>query len=443
MRSGMLKHLNACRSAARCIQPWSLVPSRHAASASLAEDTESVIFPQEGPGVSYGLNWALSARGIFVKDKAFYNLKSSELEKYGAVPSEHLSGFPIHYRGKFTQGTHEISKAQFNKLLKLVTSHISSTSNIFVHDGAVGSSPRCDAKVRVISDHPSAILKYLNVLWRTPTRAVSHDTCPLTVYVASSISASTGEIIGIGANNGFLAADSERASLVLCGRAFTDISATKEALAASVAPTIFARGGLPLSARLLVSGDSVILLFASEATIKNFSELQKMLVSKDAGVVLSSDGVAPQFRTYDSNAPNLLKTPAAVVFSFVDNSGVIPSLSKLSPGQAAYHFLAGYQDGKFVPAFGAPPSLTPLELAKGLLSQLSSKEIPTFFINPTVGGKHLTGQEFLKVVESALSKNLPESTLGREPDAKVGDLRAKYKDFISSKFQDLPEEFSF
>ena len=68
-----------------------------------------------------------------------------------------------------------------------MTSHISSISNVFIHDGAIASSPKCDAKVRVISDSPSAILSFSDILWKTPHRAVSHDSCPLTVYVATSV----------------------------------------------------------------------------------------------------------------------------------------------------------------------------------------------------------------------------------------------------------------
>lgn len=80
-----------------------------------------------------------------------------------------------------------LSDFPFITWFQQVTSHISSISDVFVHDGAIGSSPKCDAKVRVISDSPAAVLSLSNVLWKTPIRAVSHDSCPLTVYVASSI----------------------------------------------------------------------------------------------------------------------------------------------------------------------------------------------------------------------------------------------------------------
>jgi hypothetical protein len=42
--------------------------------------------------------------------------------------------------------------------------------------------------------------------------------------------------------------------------------------------------------------------------------------------------------------------------------------SQISPGQAAYHFLSGYNDGKFVPAHIRGPShVDPLALANALL----------------------------------------------------------------------------
>ncbi|WOL06312.1 hypothetical protein Cni_G15044 [Canna indica] len=399
----------------------------------------------EGLGVTYGLICALAGRGIAVKDRAFHNLDKSELEKNGATLVEKLSGTPLYVRGSIIAGAPEISKPQFAKLLKQVTSHISSVSNIFVQDGAIGSSPKCDAKVRVISDNPSAILSLSNILWETPSRAISHDTCPLTVYIAGSISSSAKEALGLGSqvSTGFAAADVERSSLVLCGKAFADANAVKDALSALAAPIISARGGLPLSARLLVLGESVILLFAPEHTIRSCSELQKVLTSMDSGVTLSSHGAAPFFLTKHSSASDVLKKPTSTIFVMADSTGVFPSISKLSPGQAAYHFLAGYQDGKFVPAY--IKGLSPIylqELAKALFLQLKENDIPSFLINVNDGGKHVSGKELLELVESTLSNKLPESK-PNAPDSKVGDLKGKFKSFLLGKFQELPEEFCF
>ncbi|KAM1021168.1 hypothetical protein PS2_042011 [Malus domestica] len=392
---------------------------------------------------SCGLNMALAGKGVIVDHQAFHNLTSSQLQHKGATIPESLSGLPLLVRGRFHGigaaaagggGASQISKPQFTKLLKHVTSHISSISNIFVHDGAIGSLPKCDAKVRLISDSSSAVLSLSRILWGTSTRAVSHDSCPLTVYVATSISSGIGDVIDLGSkgNNGFIAADIERSSLVLCGKAFSDLNVTKEALAALSGPVIFARGGLPLCARLLVSGDSVVLIFAPKGTFKSCRHL---LVPKEAGVILSSEGVAPLFQT---GGQNLFKFPSVVVLASSDSSGVIPSVSKLSPGQAAYHFLAGYQNGKFMPAYNKGPSyIHPMELAKAFLSKLQDDKISSYLLNVNGGEKNVNGKDLANLVQSTLSENIPPF------EAKSGDLEDKYKSFLLSEFQEVPEELSF
>ena len=71
----------------------------------------------------------------------------------------------------------------------------------------------------------------------------------------------------------------------------------------------------------------------------------------------------------------------------VTSSRTIPSASKLSPGQAAYHFLAGYQNGKFVPAFhNGPSSIDPLELAKALMFVV---KLETLCSNNLINYRHL------------------------------------------------------
>ncbi|XP_058000309.1 uncharacterized protein LOC131178733 isoform X1 [Hevea brasiliensis] len=422
-----------------------LYPRRNVVSVpSVEEDGETVNFPRdrEDTGFSCGLNWALAGKGVIVKDKAFRNLKTSELRQKGATVAESLSGLPVLVRGNALGGASEISKPQFSKLLKHacfypVTTHISSVSDIYVLDGAIASSSKCSAKVRIISDSPSAIFSLSNVLWKVPSRAISHDPCPLTVYVASSISQGVVDAVRLGAqaNENVIAADIDCASLILCGKAFSDASATKEALATLSEPVISARGGIPLPARLLVSDDSVILLFAPEDIIQSCAY---QLVSADSGVVLSSQDVAPYFPIKNSSGPSLFKFPIAVVLVTSDSSGTIPSISKLSPGQAAYHFLAGYHNGKFMPAYNkGPSSVDALELAKAFLSKLKDNQTTSFLINVNEGEKSVTGKVFLTLVQSALSKNIPSF------HPKGGDLKGKYKSFLSCKFQEIPEELSF
>ncbi|CAK9166021.1 unnamed protein product [Ilex paraguariensis] len=311
--------------------PFPLSSRRHAVYAPLIEEeAESVVFPREGPGISHGLNWSLAGKGVIVKDKAFQNLKRSELHQKGATVAEgmfskELQKFRKHGSVNFRNRS-RFTYRPFRRYLFIM--------------GAIGSSPKCNFKVRVISDTP-AVLSFSDVLWGTPTRGVSHDSCPLTIYVASSLSTSAADALGLGSQ--------------------------AKALSALSGPIISSRGGLLLSARLLVSGDSVILLLASEDAIQSCSGL---FVSADAGAILSSEG-----------APALGKL--GQYGSWLVSSGAIPAVSKLSPGSS------------------------------------------------------VQGKDLINLVQSTLKENIPKF------QPKGGYLQGRYKTFLSSKFQELPEEFSF
>lgn len=105
----------------------------------------------------------------------------------------------------------------------------------------------------------------------------------------------------------------------------------------AISPAISSRSALPLPAWFLVHEESTVLLFASEKTVQGCPNLHKVLVSNGAGVALGPDGVEIVF-SKDSKAPNLFKLPSSIIMLVVDSSGVIPSISKLTPGQATYHF---------------------------------------------------------------------------------------------------------
>nr|CAB3485601.1 unnamed protein product [Digitaria exilis] len=396
---------------------------------------------REDQEVSYGLNWAIAGRGVIVKDKVFHNLETSELQKSGATYPDCLSGIPLHVRGDVTGGVPNVSKAQFAKVLKLVTFHLSSISCLYVQDGAIGSSAECDAKVRIITDNPSAVMLLSNVLWKIPYRAISHDTSPLTIYATSSIRKSLGgykgrlihvffhecwnsnnikTLLGSGTQyaNGFAAADIERSSLILCGKAFADSAIVKNALTAMAAPVLSARGGLPVPGWLLCFGGSIVLLFAPVEIIRFCSEIQNALLSVDCGAAICSKGSTVLFPTKARREPKLFNKPSTAIIVSSDSTGTIPSVSKLSPGQAAYHFLAGYQDGKFVPAYSRGPSpADPLTLANSLFSHLKEDDTPAYLINAMHSGKYTDGKGFMKLLELALSHN--------PPDIKTEDFRGK------------------
>lgn len=389
--------------------------------------------------ISYGLNLALARKGVIVNDKAFKNLTISELQQKGATgcTKDSLTGIPVYIRGSVLVKNSEISKAQFGRLLKQVTTHISSVSDIYVHDGAIGSSPQTDAKVRVISDGPAGVCTFHHVLWETSMRAVSHDSCPLTVYVASSISSNAVDAVGLGSevNNGLIAADTDQSSLILCGQTLCDANGIKKALSTLAEPIITSRGGLLLHARILVSCNSIFLMFVSEDTIRACSE---QLVTNHGGAILYPHGVSTLFRS--ANRGSLLPSnfPAALILESADSSGIIPTISKLSPGQAAYHFLAGYKNGTFNPAYGTSSYLyDPLQIAKALFSKLVDNQIPSFLVNVNEGEKQISGMDFVNLMQSIPHKNISPF----EP--KGGDLRRRYKNFLASKFGKLPQEFFF
>eukprot|EP00249_Psilotum_nudum_P002467 c15522_g1_i1 orf=472-1827(-) len=442
---GMLRRRWNC--IGRCRLEWSMNTAK--LSSSAAAEVETVLFPREGPGISYALNWSLAVKGVPPQGEAFRNLKNIDLKKHGAITSDQIagqmSGCSVYAHGSFSAGATEITKAQFNKILKEVSLHLSSVPKIFVHDGAVGSSPRFDVKVRSICDHPSVALAIQDIVCPVPNRVVSHELFPLTVYAASGFRSSMLEQLGCisTADTGYVIIDYDQSAMVLGGNSFADSSTVKVALAALAAPKIMSRSGLPLAARILVQGDSVILILSPENVVKSYPALLEASVTKDAGCAWSADGLATLFKSVDCRAPNLFKSPSSVVLITMDSTGAIPSISKLNPGQAAYHFLAGYHGESFVPAYQSGlASVHPLLLSKEFLSLLTNKNVPAFLVNASDGEKIVAEKELMKMIEASSSQKFPRSKGKKPSEATVELLKDKYTSFTSRHFPDLPEGVS-
>jgi hypothetical protein len=385
---------------------------------SAAGQGQQILFPREGPGVNYALNWALCAKGVVPKGEAYRNLRESQLKKLNANIPEPTKTTAVYARGAYTAGATDISKANFNRLYKEVTASLTSAQKLYVHDGAVGSSPLSDVKVRTISDNPSSALLFRSILEPAPTRQVSHQEFSFTVYIASNYSPSDVDSVGLTAEDkkAFVVIDYDRSAMILGGSAFTDVEAIKKALAALTAPSILSRDALPLSARLLVQGGATVLVFAPESVIQKNATLLKTAVSPDLGLVWSKEGVARLFASKESGASNLYKAPASVVLVTVDSTGAVPEISKVTPEKAGALFVAGYNGDEFQPGYQAGPgSVDPVELAKGLTALLESTSTPAFLVNASA----IAEKDLRKYIESTVTDKLPKSK-GKKPSESAG-----------------------
>lgn len=103
----------------------------------------------------------------------------------------------------------------------------------------------------------------------------------------------------------------------------------------------------------------------------------------------------PIYHINNIKEPSLAKNPKNIFFLTADAFGVLPPISKLTPGQAAYHFISGYtakvagtEDGineptpSFSACFGAPfMPLHPTKYAEMLSAKMKENKANVWLIN--------------------------------------------------------------
>ena len=176
--------------------------------------------------------------------------------------------------------------------------------------------------------------------------------------------------------------------------------------------------------------------------IKPGALLENVILDKDGNVDFDDTIITqntrvsyPIFHINNIAVPSIGKNPKNIFFLTADAFGVLPPISKLTPGQAAYHFISGYtakvagtEDGineptpNFSACFGAPfMPLHPTRYAEMLSEKMQGAKVNVWLINTGwTGGPYGTGSRMkLKftraMIDAALEGKLDEVNFTQHP----------------------------
>ena len=176
--------------------------------------------------------------------------------------------------------------------------------------------------------------------------------------------------------------------------------------------------------------------------IKPGAILENVILNEDGNVNFENTSITPNTRvSYPIDhikniaKPSIGNNPKNIFFLTADAFGVLPPISKLSPAQAAYHFMSGYTakvagteagvdepQPNFSACFGAPfMPLHPAEYAEMLSKKMKDANVNVWLVNTGwTGGPYGTGSRMkLKytraMIEAALDGKLAEVEFTQHP----------------------------
>lgn len=136
--------------------------------------------------------------------------------------------------------------------------------------------------------------------------------------------------------------------------------------------------------------------------IKKGAILENVILNEEGEVEFDNTSITPNTRVsypihYIDNIvqPSIGRNPKNIFFLTADAFGVLPPVSKLNPGQAAYHFISGYTakvagteagvdepQPNFSACFGAPfMPLHPTEYAEMLSEKMKDSNVNVWLVN--------------------------------------------------------------
>ncbi|MFV0247703.1 MAG: phosphoenolpyruvate carboxykinase (ATP) [Tenacibaculum sp.] len=169
------------------------------------------------------------------------------------------------------------------------------------------------------------------------------------------------------------------------------------------------------------------------AAIKRGAILENTVIDKNGKVDFSNTKITentrvsyPIYHIDNIKVPSIGSKPTNIFFLTADAFGVLPPISKLTPGQAAYHFISGYtakvagtEEGinkpqpSFSACFGAPfMPLHPTYYAEMLSKKMKEAGVSVWLVNtgwfagPYGIGKRMKLKHTRAMINAALNQNL-------------------------------------
>ncbi|KAN0038028.1 hypothetical protein ACTA71_000200 [Dictyostelium dimigraforme] len=394
------------------------------------ENNETTVYPRSRQGLDYELNWALNGYSITPSYSAYRNPRLPLLLQHsnGVTDKNNVLISSSNQEPKTVEnlfldealvsnnnGGKIISIVDYKLILEKVKENISNSTNIYVHDSAVGSCRDVESKIRFVTNDAVSSLFVKHLLPNTTPTQVGQFKHQLTVYCVPEFKFEDSNQQQQQFPSSFNVIDTKRGIAVIVGIQSTEnirnvissistndlMNTHKDTIGLSSAD-IYASSTTDASPLLIFNNDGFLLnkkfesgKVVSQGAIWSKNSLSRLynsitynfesiaqnqfdLIEKFVGSKKVNTTVPIKFES------NSFKQPSSVVFIIKDNSGVIPAFSQLNAEQAQKYFVSGFVgDDVYQPFFikeqNTTQNIQKAELFKNLIKDGG---VNVYIINP-------------------------------------------------------------
>eukprot|EP00753_Platysulcus_tardus_P018215 PLAT6778.1.p2 GENE.PLAT6778.1~~PLAT6778.1.p2 ORF type:complete len:336 (+),score=157.72 PLAT6778.1:36-1043(+) len=191
------------------------------AAGSSGEHPLFSVFPREREGLDYSLNWALAGLHCAPSGDAFRNASPEALQAALAASDGAAAASAAVAPAVAADGP------RFAAQLTAAKEALRSSAALYVHDGALDSSPGATTKVRIVSDSPAVALAARALSVRTPLREADAP-ASVTAWVLSEGAAAAA---GSSGSHLLVSEAGQQATVLIAG---THAGSLRSALSAAV-----------------------------------------------------------------------------------------------------------------------------------------------------------------------------------------------------------------